>query len=56
VPALKKTLPHENVWATGGIAPSILNLAIRWRCGRSVWPRGENNTRHPLEEEWLGGP
>jgi len=29
VPALKKALPHENVWATGDIAPSILNLATR---------------------------
>jgi hypothetical protein len=53
VHALKKALPHENVWATGDIAPSILNLATRLRCGRSVWPRGEITPGTHLKSGWV---
>jgi hypothetical protein len=31
VPVLKYAPRHENVWRTGGIAPSILNLGAVWR-------------------------
>jgi hypothetical protein len=30
VPVLKEIPHHEDAWGSGGVAPYILNLSIRW--------------------------
>jgi len=49
---------HEDIWGTGRIASSILNLGTWWRCGQvhapAALPPGKGR-RYPLDRR-MGGP
>jgi hypothetical protein len=46
---------HEDVWGSGGIAPSILNLGNGWTQAVSFTHRSLYPRRRAPDTHWIGG-